>query len=177
MKTSFIKIVFLFLTPIIFFGFTDHEKEDRSGPPNIILIIADDLGYSDLASYGNINIHTPNIDALGNEGTRFTQAYATSPVCSPSRMGIMTGRYQNRFGSEFMPYDKFDPAFIKNMRKNYLPFANKNESLRSLHPSLALNRKKYQTGLGLQEITLAELLKKNGYATGLVGKWNLGDEE
>jgi arylsulfatase A-like enzyme len=177
MNTFFIKKVFLFFTPVIFFGFIDHKKQDQPGPPNIILIIVDDLGYSDLASYGNKDIRTPNIDALGNEGTRFTQAYVTSPVCSPSRMGIMTGRYQNRFGSEFMPYDKFDPAFMKNMRKNYLPFANKNESLRSLHPSLALNRKKYQTGLSLQEITLAELLKKNGYATGLVGKWNLGDDE
>ena len=177
MRISFIKIFFLFFTSIIFFGFTDHENKIQPGPPNIVLIIVDDLGYSDLASYGNTNIRTPNIDALGNEGTRFTQAYVTSPVCSPSRMGIMTGRYQNRFGSEFMPYDKFDPGFMKNMRKNYLPFANKNESLRSLHPSLALNRKKYQTGLSLQEITLAELLKKNGYATGLVGKWNLGDEE
>jgi len=177
MRTPFIKILFLFFIPIIFFGFTDREKEDRPGPPNIILIIVDDLGYSDLASYGNANIHTPNIDALGNEGTRFRQAYVTSPVCSPSRMGIMTGRYQNRFGSEFMPYDKFDPVLMKKMRKNFLPFANKDESLRSLHPSLALNRKKYQTGLSLKEITLAELLKKNGYATGLVGKWNLGDEE
>src|SRR5436190_5203530 len=177
MKASFINIVFFVLTPLFFFGFTDHEKKDRSGPPNIILIIVDDLGYSDLASYGNTNIHTPNIDALGNDGTRFTQAYVTSPVCSPSRMGIMTGRYQNRFGSEFMPYDKFDPALMKEMRKNYLPFANKNESLRSVHPSLVLNRNKYQTGLSSKEITLAELLKAKGYATGLVGKWNLGDDE
>jgi hypothetical protein len=59
----------------------------------------------------------------------------------------MTGRYQNRFGSEFMPYDKFDPILMKKMRKNFLPFANKDESLQSLHPSLVLNRKKYQTGL------------------------------
>src|SRR4030095_2473786 len=143
--------------------FTDHYKGKKSDHPNVILIIVDDLGYSDLASYGNTHIHTPNIDALGNDGTRFTQACVTSTVCSPSRMGIKTGRYQNRFGSEFMPYDKFDPAFIKKMRRNYLPFANKNESLRSLHPSLALNRKKYLTGLSLREITLAELLKKNGY--------------
>ena len=67
MKTSFIKIVFLFFVLIIFFGFTDHEKEDRSGPPNIILIIVDDLGYSDLASYGNKCVHTPNIDALAKK--------------------------------------------------------------------------------------------------------------
>src|SRR6185436_10403275 len=149
MKTSFIKIVLLVLTPLFFLGFTGHKKKDRSGPPNIILILVDDLGYSDLASYGNTKIHTPHIDGLGNEGTRFTQAYVTSPVCSPSRMGIMTGRYQNRFGSEFMPYDKFDPAFFKSMRKNFLPFANRNESLQSVHPSLVLNRKKYQTGLSL----------------------------
>src|SRR6187200_820049 len=177
MNTSFIKKVFLFSVPVIFFAFIDLKKEEQPGSPNIILIIVDDLGYSDLASYGNTNINTPNIDALGKEGTRFTQAYVTSPICSPSRMGIMTGRYQNRFGSEFMPYDKFDPVFIKKMRKNYLPFANKNEGLRSLHPSLTLNRNKFESGLSLQESTLAELLKKNGYATGLVGKWNLGDEE
>ena len=177
MKRSFTKHFFLFIALFIFSGFTDHDKEKKESPPNVILIIADDLGYSDLASYGNTSIHTPNIDALGNEGTRFTQAYVTSPVCSPSRMGIMSGRYQNRFGSEFMPYDKFDPVLMKKMRKNFLPFANKDESLRSLHPSLALNRKKYQTGLSLKEITIAELLKKNGYTTGLVGKWNLGDEE
>ena len=177
MKISFTKLVFLFIVPVIVFGFTGHDKEKKPQPPNVILIIVDDLGYSDLASYGNNHIHSPNIDALGNDGTRFTRAYVTSPVCSPSRMGIMTGRYQNRFGSEFMPYDKFGPDFIKKMRKNYLPFANKSQGLRSLHPSLTLNRKKYESGLSLQEITLAELLKKNGYATGLVGKWNLGDEE
>jgi arylsulfatase len=68
MNTSFIKKVFLFFVPVIFFGFIDHKKEDQPGQPNIILIIVDDLGYSDLASYGNTDIHTPNIDALGNEG-------------------------------------------------------------------------------------------------------------
>ncbi|WP_336517999.1 sulfatase-like hydrolase/transferase [Pollutibacter soli] len=153
-----------------------HQPEREAfRPPNIILIIVDDLGYSDLASYGNTRIHTPHMDALGKEGVRFTHAYVTSPICSPSRMGIMTGRYQNRFGSEYMPYDNFDPEFLKDMRSHFLPFHRKTEGMKSMKPSLTLNRKKFRSGVGEDEITLGEVLKKNGYATGLVGKWNLGD--
>src|SRR5579863_582670 len=145
--------------------------------PNIILIVADDLGYSDLHSYGNLAIHTPNIDGLGIYGVRFTNAYVTSPICSPSRMGIMTGRYQNRFGSEYMPYDKFDPAFLKNLRKHYFSLRKQEPGLKTLKPHLGLNQSKYKTGLDLHEIILAELLKKQNYVTGLVGKWNLGDDD
>ncbi|HTQ27238.1 MAG TPA: sulfatase-like hydrolase/transferase [Puia sp.] len=154
-----------------------RQKRIPARQPNVILIIADDLGYSDLASYGNKLIHTPNIDGLAVSGIRFTRAYVTSPICSPSRMGIMTGRCQNRFGSEFMPFDEFDPAFLKNLRKHYFSLRKKNPGLKELRPNLGLNRHKYQTGLSSGEITLAELLKKNGYTTGLVGKWNLGDNE
>lgn len=171
------KLVVTLLIVTVLFISSPKAKEKAYRPPNIILIIADDLGYSDLASYGNQFIRTPNIDALGNNGVRFTQAHVTSPICSPSRMAIITGRYQNRFGSEYMPYDKFDPAFLRKMRSHFFPFGKKTEGLRSLHPALTLNRKKYKTGLGLHELTLAQLLKKNGYATGLVGKWNLGDED
>jgi arylsulfatase A-like enzyme len=149
-------------------------KQDRR--PNIILIVADDLGYSDLQSYGNAAIHTPNIDNLGSAGARFTQAYVTSPICSPSRMGMMTGRYQNRFGGEYMPYDKFDPRFIKMIRKYYLLDRKEFPGLKTLKPHLGLNKSKYQTGLDLHEITLAQLLKTQQYATGLVGKWNMGDD-
>jgi arylsulfatase A-like enzyme len=152
----------------------NDEKQDRR--PNIILIVADDLGYSDLESYGNVAIHTPNIDSLGSGGVRFTQAYVTSPICSPSRMGLMTGRYQNRFGSEYMPYDKFDPAFLKNLRKHYFSLRKEFPGLKTLKPHLGLNRSKYVTGMDLREITLAQLLKTQNYATGLVGKWNLGDD-
>jgi len=161
----------------IFFLSSSRTKGKPQRSPNIILIIADDLGYTDLACYGNRFIHTPNIDALGKEGVQFMQAHVTSPICSPSRMGILTGRYQNRFGSEYMPYDKFDPAFIKKFRNHFFPFHKKTEGLRSVRPSILINRKKYKTGMGAHEITLGQLVKKNGYATGLVGKWNLGDEE
>ena len=112
--------------------------------PNIILIVADDLGFSDLHSYGNLAIHTPNIDSLGFDGIRFTRAYVTSPICSPSRMGIMTGRYQNRFGCEYMPYDKFDPAFLKNLRKHYFSFRKQVPGLKNLKPHLGLDRQKYK---------------------------------
>jgi arylsulfatase A-like enzyme len=177
MKIFFAKqILALFIAGLLFIS-SPYVRDKTERPPNIILIIADDLGYSDLASYGNRFINTPNIDALANDGVRFTQAHVTSPICSPSRMAIMTGRYQNRFGSEYMPYDKFDPAFLRKLRSHFFPFHKKSAGLRSLHPSFTLNRKKYKTALGAHEITLSQLLKKNGYATGLIGKWNLGDEE
>ena len=71
--------------------------------PNIIVILADDLGYGDTAVYGSKIVKTPNIDALAADGVRFTQGYVTHPVCAPSRAAILTGRYQQRFGWEFNP--------------------------------------------------------------------------
>ncbi|HEX5209228.1 MAG TPA: sulfatase-like hydrolase/transferase [Steroidobacteraceae bacterium] len=71
--------------------------------PDIIVILADDLGYGDTGVYGSKLASTPNIDALAASGTRFTDGYVTNPVCAPSRAGLMTGRYQQRFGYEFNP--------------------------------------------------------------------------
>lgn len=141
--------------------------------PNIILIIVDDLGYSDLASYGNKHIKTPNIDALGNKGVRFTQAYVTSPICAPSRMGIITGRYQQRFGAEFMLYDKFAPAVKKKITHHFLSFKKKPEGIETLKPDFFLNRASYATDIPATEMTIAQMLKQKGYSTGYVGKWNL----
>lgn len=75
----------------------------RAGAPNIIVIVADDLGYGDTGAYGSKTIRTPNIDRLADEGVRFTDAYVTHPVCAPSRASLLTGRYQQRFGYEFNP--------------------------------------------------------------------------
>ncbi len=166
MKYSFCLIVLLILTVTSTFA-------QQNKAPNIILIIVDDLGYSDLASYGNKHINTPNMDALGTEGVRFTQAYVTAPICAPSRMSIMTGRYQQRFGNEFMPYDKFDPSVTKKIRKHFLSFLKKPEGLSTLHPDFFLNRAQYATDIPDREITIASLLKQKGYATGMIGKWNL----
>ena len=82
----------------------------RGGPPNILLILADDLGYSDLGYNGATEIKTPNIDRLAKEGVVFSNGYAPAPVCSPSRAGLMTGRYPSRFGMEAnLAYAPADP--------------------------------------------------------------------
>ncbi|MFZ1263530.1 MAG: sulfatase-like hydrolase/transferase, partial [Chitinophagaceae bacterium] len=157
---------------LLFYGF-DNSSAQTKIPPNIILIIADDLGFSDLASYGNKNVHTPHIDSLGLQGVRFTQAYVTSPICAPSRMGIMTGRYQQRFGAEFMLFDKFDPSVKKKIVRHFFSLKKKPPGIATLKPDFLLNRSVYVTDLPASEITIAELLKQKGYATGYVGKWNL----
>src|SRR5215211_4794998 len=73
---------------------------------NIVLILADDLGYGDLGCYGGSDVLTPNIDRLAAEGMRYTDAYSCAPVCAPARAGLMTGRYPQRFGFEFNPFPK-----------------------------------------------------------------------
>lgn len=79
--------------------------------PNIVVIVADDLGYADLGVQGGADVKTPNLDAIARAGTRFTNAYASCPVCSPTRAGLMTGRYQQRFGHEQNPQPGADGTF------------------------------------------------------------------
>jgi arylsulfatase A-like enzyme len=169
-----LSLLFLFFIHASLHSQTQPVRQAGKTAPNIILIITDDLGYSDLASYGNQHVRTPNIDSLGIKGVRFTQGYVTSPICAPSRMGIITGRYQQRFGAEFMLYDRFDPS-VKKKIKQFLFKSKKKKPLgiASLKPDLFLDRSVYVTDLPAGEITIAELLKQQGYATGYVGKWNL----
>lgn len=108
--------------------------------PNIIVILADDMGYGDISCYGHPTVRTPHLDALARGGVRFTDFHSSGPVCSPTRAGLMTGRYQQRSGiAEVLvvagPRDK---------------------------------------GLGADQVTFADCLKKAGYATAIFGKWHLG---
>ncbi len=118
--------------------------------PNVILIVADDLGAHDLGCYGSKFHRTPELDRLASEGVRFTQAYAACPVCSPTRAAIMTGK---------------SPARLH--LTDWLPG-------RPDRPDQALNRPALRQQLALEEVTVAELFRDAGYVTGHIGKWHLG---
>jgi len=141
MKHNFTLLALLLLAPLVVLTAADEPAKK----PNVIVILTDDLGYDDVGCYwtpdkrpGFEKIQTPNIDRLAIEGARFTDYYAPSSVCTPSRAALMTGCYPVRVGIPGI----FFPA------------------------SLA--------GLNPDEVTLAEILKKRGYATACVGKWHLG---
>ena len=108
--------------------------------PNIIIILADDAGYSDFGFMGSDEIKTPNLDQLALDGVIFNNAYVSASVCSPSRAGLLTGMYQQRFGHECNLDSDVNNSFDPN------------------------------------QITIAEALKTEGYTTGLIGKWHLGDK-
>ena len=88
----------LYVIFLIIFISCDTEKDNKEISPNIVFIFADDLGYGDLSSYGASDINTPNIDFIGKNGIKFTDFYSVSSVCTPSRAGMLTGRYPQRFG-------------------------------------------------------------------------------
>src|SRR5439155_12660053 len=116
---------------------------NASAPPDIVIILADDLGYGDLGCYGHPSIRTPNLDRMAAEGIRFTEFYSAGEVCTPSRAALLTGRYPIRSG---MCHDHF-----RVLRRNSAG------------------------GLPAGEVTIAQVLKARGYATGCVGKWHLGN--
>lgn len=141
-------------------------------PPNIVLIVADDLGYNDISLFGGGVagvVKTPNIDAIGADGVIVEQGYATNATCSPSRAGIMTGRYPTRFGFEFTSAPQ---AFAR-----YISHASSNAPHRPIfHEERVADVPPRQTlGLPPGETTIAEVLKQQGYHTMLIGKWHLGE--
>src|SRR5690242_18384912 len=113
--------------------------------PNIIIILADDLGYGDLGCYGNPTIRTPHLDRMAAEGLRFTDFYAGQSYCTPSRAALLTGRLAVRSGVAGRP-----------------------------GPGLHVFYPKDKGGLPPEEITIARALKTKGYNTACIGKWHLG---
>jgi len=129
----FILLVLAVLSSSLHSAFADAKR-----PPNIVILYADDIGYGDLGCYGHPTIHTPELDRMAAEGMKFTQFYSASPVCSPSRAALLTGRLPIRTGINRV----FNP--------------------------------KSTGGIQANEVTIADALRKKGYATTCIGKWHLG---
>ena len=143
--------------------------------PNIIVILADDLGYNDISTFGgglaSGAVKTPSIDALAASGAVFEQSYAGNATCAPSRAMLMTGRYPTKTGFEFTPMPSgFGPmvSMISNQMESGLPEGLFNDDL--AEESLPYE----QQGLPSPEVTIAEILKDSGYYTAHIGKWHLG---
>jgi arylsulfatase A len=156
MKSAF--NIFISLILISFIGCNTPNQKSNSEDnitekPNIIFILADDLGWADLPSYGNSFNEAPNLDKLSDEGMQFSNAYAACPVCSPTRASIQSGQYPARVGiidfitGHWRPYEE---VIVPINRTQFLPSSN---------------------------VTIAESMKSAGYATGYFGKWHLGFEE
>ncbi len=144
------------------------QAADR--PPNVVLILADDLGYNDISLHGNTQVRTPNIDAIGSGGVWFTRGHTTAPVCAPSRAGLMTGRNQQLFGFEFVP----GPAQL------FINLSGGEDSLEQrgaivVAPPGGQRTPVSDMGIPTSQVNLAEMLKAAHYTTAIFGKWHLGN--
>ena len=132
---------------------TPYLHADETSPLNVVLIVADDLGWTDLQSYGSDLHKTPHLDRLASQSVRFTQAYSSASICSPTRAALMTGKYPARLGMTIW----HEGAFSGPRTRGKLTTASS------------------EWNLAREEQTLAEILRGEGYATFHVGKWHLGD--
>lgn len=139
----------LIICAALAFGFTSSclAQNKPLKKPNVIVIVSDDAGYIDFGCYGGKQIPTPNIDGIAAKGVLFTDAYVSASVCAPSRAGILTGRYQQRFGFEHNTSNLVAPGF--NLT---------------------------DVGMDPAEQTIGDEMKANGYKTIAIGKWHQGEE-
>ena len=150
LKRNFTIHFFLLFFTIVSFKINAQSKQrNHSGfkSPNILIILADDMGQGDMGFLGSKKIKTPNLDKLASEGIYCNNAYVSASVCAPSRAGLLTGRQPQRFG------------FEHNLTKWNKSMANTPES----------------HGLKIGELTIADHLKNAGYETAIIGKWHLGE--
>jgi arylsulfatase A-like enzyme len=144
---------------------------DQPGRPNIIVIVGDDMGYADIGIHGSTDIPTPHLDALAASGVRCTSGYVSGPYCSPTRAGLLTGRYQTRFGHEF------NPGGGQRQRRRAQQAAQRGQQRQQQQARGRRQRRGGEPrniGLPTSETTIADRLKQAGYTTALVGKWHLG---
>ena len=145
-------------------------------PPNIVLILADDLGWNDISFYeggiANGTVPTPNIDAIARNGVHFSNGYAAHGTCAPSRAALMSGRYGTRFGFEFTPTPSGMTPVIRRLHDGNP--ANLHPVFQPETAGAAAAVPFDDMGMPQSEITLADLLQANGYHTMHIGKWHLG---
>jgi arylsulfatase A-like enzyme len=132
--------------------------------PNVVLIYADDMGYGDLSSFGNPHIQTRNLDSLARDGVKFTSAYTTAPLCSPSRAGLLTGRYQQKFGFELQVSAGAYPEKRTVWQKADDSFVSVDRDTSDFD----------RRGIPVSEQNIAEIFRPQGYRTAVIGKWHLG---
>jgi len=142
----------LLICILIFLSLSISGNTLHAAPPNVALILMDDMGWRDVGFAGNDFVETPNLDRLAREGIRFTQAYASAPNCAPTRACLMSGQYTPRHGV----FTVIDPRHDPGQPHHKVISAKSNEALSG------------------DVVTIAELLQSKGYATGCFGMWNLG---
>jgi len=154
-------------------GSSEIKKEDR--PPNIVLIVADDLGWNDVTLNGggvaSGAVPTPNIDSIATDGVQFTNGYAAHSTCAPSRAALMTGRYPTRFGFEFTPTV---PQMQQVISKIADPQPGEPERITYFDERKDQSVPYEEMGVPTEEVTMAEALQSSGYHTVHIGKWHLG---
>ena len=151
-----------------------ERLDQNDSRPNIILILADDMGYNDISLHNggaaDGTLETPHIDSLAKNGVWFNKGYAANATCAPSRASIMTGRYATRFGFEFTPVPDLGQLVVRWLAEE------DDDNLRArIDNEIARNLPSFMDqGMPSDQITIAEILKTQGYYTAHIGKWHLG---